>query len=159
MPKSQKVQKKQKSVGKTFSKSEQLEALIKTVIQKQNLYVQDAEICGLLVYPNIAPVVAGRCVRSGKELKFFSGYDYLIQMSEQLWDQLNQQQRYLLTLHELLHIDVVYKKDGSVSYNIKDHDIQDFKQIITKYGVDWITQVTVLNQSINDLQDGRNLKI
>ena len=135
-------------IERTFKQDTDLERIIKMVIDEQNIDTANAKICGLRVDPNISDFIAGRCIRSGKELKHFSGYQYIIQVSGQLWDALNDETRYLLVYHELLHIDIKYKKTGDVTYAIRDHDIKDFRSIIKKYGVDWINEMNLINSSL-----------
>lgn len=136
------------AVQKEFVKDAELESLIHKVIKAEDLDIADAKICGLQVKPSISDSVAGRCIRSGKELKFFSGYDYIIEVSNELWNVIDEQTRYLLVYHELLHIEIKYKKDSSVVYGIRDHDIKDFKVIIKKYGVDWISELELINSTL-----------
>lgn len=142
--------KKKPKTEKTFVQNAQLNNLIKLVVEEENIDIAEAKICGLQVSPSIGDFIAGRCIRSGKQLKHFSGYDYIIEVSGELWDLLNEQTKYLLVYHELLHIGIKYKKDGSVVYGIVDHDIKDFRNIIKKYGIDWISEVNLLNSTLVD---------
>lgn len=43
----------------------------------------------------------------------------------------------ILLFHELLHVGIEFKEDNTESYYIKEHDYQDFKTIIDRYGTDW----------------------
>ena len=38
---------------------------------------------------------------------------------------------------KLLHIGIDYRQGGEEVYSIRPHDVEDFKVIIEKYGVDW----------------------
>lgn len=150
---------KKEKVERTFSPDTKLQQMIEQVIYKENMYVgQDtfkAKICGLMVSPNISGTIAGRCVRSGRELRYFSGYDYLLQISEQLWNVLSDEVKYLLVYHELLHIDVKWPKNAvKPTYALRDHNVKDFRQIIEKYGIDWIKQIELLSSSLSD-KDGQ----
>ena len=42
-----------------------------------------------------------------------------------------------IILHELLHVGIEFNNDGTESYSVKPHDIEDFKYMIDKYGTDW----------------------
>lgn len=154
----EKKEKKQK-VERSFRVDSQLNDVIAKVIQNENVYVgQDghkAKICGLMVAPNISNSIAGKCVKSGRELKHFSGYDYLLQISEQLWGVLSDEIKYLLVYHELLHIDVKWSKNATKpTYALRDHNVKDFRQIIEKYGIDWIRQIELVSSSLSD-RDGQ----
>lgn len=143
--------------SKVFQRSKQVEQYIKDVVEKQDIYLGDgdykANICGLTVYPAISSKIAGRCVKSGNQLRFFSGYDYLIEVSGDLWDLLKPQIKYLLIYHELLHVDVCWSKNGEkIMYKLKDHNIKDFKEIIQKYGINWLNEIDLLTASLADDQ-------
>lgn len=43
----------------------------------------------------------------------------------------------ILLIHELLHVGIDKDTAGEEVYSINDHDIQDFKSIIDRYGADW----------------------
>jgi membrane glycosyltransferase len=92
-------------------------------------------------------------VRTGKELKFFSGFDYLIEMSGEVWDALDEPTRYILMLHELMHLlPVMNDKTGNWDFKLRDHDIQDFSSLIKKYGIDWVSKVKTIASSVYDLE-------
>ncbi|MFA7142879.1 MAG: hypothetical protein WC175_02730 [Candidatus Dojkabacteria bacterium] len=48
------------------------------MIEENNIDTGTAKLCGLMVTPCINKTTAGRCIKAGKELKFFSDYDYII---------------------------------------------------------------------------------
>ena len=76
------------------------------------------------VSPYISKTVLGRCIKSNRELRFYSGFDYIIEVSGNVWDKLDDEQKYILVFHELLHIDITSKKNGEPALNIRDHTIQ-----------------------------------
>lgn len=137
-------------VGKKwFYQDQKNYQLLNNILQKQSLEFP-AEICVLCVYPDISKTVAGRCIKASNQLKFFSEFDYIIQLSGSLWDVLTDEQKYLLLYHELLHIQIDFDKDGNTKFLLKDHDVKDFRSIITKYGIDWIQNISTINSSIYD---------
>lgn len=151
--------KKKVKVQRSFRQDPTIKEMINHVVKQENLYIgqgqHTAKICGLMVSPNISDSIAGRCVKSGNQLKYFSGYQYLIQISEQLWNILPDQTRYLLIYHELLHIDVRWSKNATKPvYAIRDHTVKDFRQIVQKYGIDWIREIELLSSSLSD-RDGQ----
>ena len=149
-----------KTSGKEFEVSAELEKLAETIISEQTLDVTPAKISYLLVYPNIAKMVAGRCIKTSKELKFFSGNDYLIEMSGELWDSLDDSVRYVLMTHELKHImPVMNDKTGEWKFEIRRHDVEDFSSIIKAHGVDWISKVKLSISSLYDLNPSQEDKI
>lgn len=148
------------STAKEFEVSQDLKELADKVINDESLEVHPAEVEYLLVYPNISKTVAGRCIRAGRELKFFSGKDYLIEMSGEVWDVLDDSVKYVLMQHELLHIlPVMNDKTGEWKFEIRQHDIEDFSRIIKKHGIDWISKVKLSISSIYDLTPSQEDKI
>lgn len=137
--------------NKTYVESPEVKEVSNQVLAKDtSVFIDNARIGYLLVYPNISKTVAGRCIKASKEVKFFSDYDYLIQMSGELWDSLDDNLQYILTLHELLHIHVDYDKEGEPVYKLRDHDVKDFSCIINEYGLDWLNALRESMVSIED---------
>jgi len=152
--------KKVTQVKREFEVSDELRKLAETVISEQGLDINPAKVEYLLVYPNISKIVAGRCIKTNKELKFFSGNDYLIEMSGELWDSLDDSVRYVLMQHELMHIlPVMNDKTGEWKFELRRHDIEDFSSIIKKHGIDWISKVKLSISSLYDLNPSQEDKI
>lgn len=148
------------NVKQQFEVSDELKQLAERVIKEQGMDVSPAKVEYLLVYPNISKTVAGRCVKAGKELRFFSGYDYLIEISGELYDALDDSVRYILMQHELMHImPIMNDKTGEWKFELRRHDIEDFSNIIKKHGVDWISKVKLSISSIYDLTPAQEDKI
>lgn len=150
--------------NKNYILDDDLKLLGEKVIKDETSYMafsnsDSIKIAYMFVYPNVSEVVAGRCIKSNKELKFFSDYDYLIQMSGDLWDILEEEEKYILMFHELLHISVTYDKKGNKIRKIRDHNLKDFKVIVEKYGINWINKITTEIQSIYDLDETPDIKI
>jgi hypothetical protein len=148
------TEKKKTSSKKTFEVSADLKKLAETVINDQKIDVYPAKLEYLLVYPNVSKSVAGRCVRTGKELKFFSGFDYLIEMSGELWDVLDEPTRLILMEHELKHVcPTMNEKSGEWEFTLRDHDVQDFASIIKKHGIDWLSKVKLSVANLYELDE------
>lgn len=147
-------------ISKEFEPSDELRKLGEEVIDEQKLDIGNAKIQYLLVYPHINKTTAGRCVRTGMELKFFSDSDYLIEMSGELWDSLDSPTQKILMEHELRHImPIINDKTGDCKYQIRPHDVEDFSSIIKKHGTDWIQKVKLSISSIYDLNPTEEDKI
>jgi len=144
--------KKSKKQPKSFEVSVELRELAEKVIKTEGMDLSPAKIEYLLVYPNISKTVAGRCIRASEELKFFSDNDYLIEISGELYDSMDDQTRYILLYHELMHVlPLMDDQTGDYKYTIRQHDLQDFSRVINKYGVDWINQIKLTVSSLYDL--------
>lgn len=149
----QKEPKKQKGpIKREFTLSEEMKFLANEIIKDERLDIHPAKIEFVLVHPNISKTTAGKCIKTGKELKFFSNLDFVIEISGDLWDALDTATRKILLEHQLRHILVLQNdKSGDWVFKIKKHDIQDFGKIVSKYSVDWIKKVRLTLSSLYDL--------
>ena len=141
---------KKESQQKNFGimQSQKIQFLMKEMIKENNIDIGSAKICGLMVYPNINKTTAGRCIKAGKELKFFSNYDYIIEISQEYWDNLTEQAKKILILHELMHIDIRYTKQGKEIFGIKSHDVEDFAVLLEKYGLNWLKEIKLVQEHL-----------
>lgn len=134
--------------------------LIETEDVFKNSYIKYANISFIEVYPHISKVVAGRCYRANKHVKFFNDIDYIIEVSGDLWNGLSDDIKRILILHELMHIHVEYNdKKQKLVYKLKDHDVKDFHYIISKYGIDWLSKLKAEMSSIFDMNPHDENKI
>lgn len=146
--------------GKKYELNDDLKVLAKDVLSKKpNLDIGYAKVAYMLVHPNINKTTAGRCIRANKELKFFSGYDYLIQMSGTLWEMLDEETQFVLMYHELKHISVDEDKDGNEVYKIRRHDVEDFSDIIDEHGIKWIHKIRAKAIEDDEKLDPYDVKI
>lgn len=126
----------------------------KVILDGNHLSLGNAKISYILVSPNISKNVAGRCIRTNNELNFFSDSDYIIEMSEDIWNALNTDTQEILMLHELMHIQCLMDdKSGDWKFGMRDHNIQDFSSIINKFGIDWISKIRTTAASIHDISE------
>lgn len=77
-------------------------------------------------------LVLGQCEKVADKYKWAVPCDFTITIFEPNVVQLNEEQIKILIFHELLHVGVMDDK-----LYIRDHDLEDFKVIIEKYGVNW----------------------
>jgi hypothetical protein len=71
----------------------------------------------------------------------FLPYDFIITFYEPNMYYMSENQQKVLMLHELKHIGI-----GERGFRIENHDIEDFKDILIEYGLDW-------NELDNDIKD------
>lgn len=144
--------KKKGPIKREFVLSDEMKFLGQEIIKEERLDVHPAKIEFVLVTPNISKTAAGKCIKTGKELKFFSDLDFVIEISGDLWDALDTPTKRILLEHQLRHILVLQNdKSGDWVFKIKKHDIQDFGKIVSKYSVDWIKKVKLTLSSLYDL--------
>lgn len=138
--------------SKTYTVSEELQTLCEAIIDERNIEVADARIRYELVYPNISKKVAGKCIPGNPRMRFYGECEYIISMSGELWDSLDENRKYILAYHELLHILVVMNdKTGEWDYKIRKHDIEDFSMLTNEFGTEWFTELKAINSSLYDL--------
>jgi hypothetical protein len=82
-------------------------------------------------------LVFGQCEKVADKYKWGIPADFTITVFEPNAAKFTEDQIRILLHHELLHVGIDKKADDSESYSIVDHDIEDFKLILDKYGTDW----------------------
>ena len=82
-------------------------------------------------------LVFGQCEKVADKYKWGIPADFTITVFEPNVEKFTEEQIRTLLHHELLHVGIDKKADGSESYSIVDHDIEDFKLILDTYGTDW----------------------
>lgn len=143
--------KKEKNL-KNFIEDPSLVELANKVINENKLdYLNQVKIKYLLVDKYISKTCIGKCIKANKELKYFTQIDYIIEISKDVWDQIDDKAREIIIYHELLHILLKINREGKLTTKILDHDIKDFSTIIKKYGVDWFKKFKITVSSIRDL--------
>lgn len=149
-----------KLTDKELMESPEMEAIANRVIEKYDLEFGPAQIGYFLVYPNISKQRAAKCMKASREVKYYSGNDYLIEISGELWDMLDDDTREMLLYHELLHIDPVFKaKNQEWKMNIKKPDFQDYYLINDKFGNEWYKTIQATVSSLYDMDPKQESKV
>ena len=79
--------------------------------------------------------VFGQCERVPDRYKAFIPYDFLITVYEPNVIDFTGQQIRILLHHELLHCGV--NMNAEPTYKVNPHDVEEFNEIIDRYGLDW----------------------
>lgn len=146
--------------GKQLMESPEMEKLASEVLETQNIEIGPAQIGFLLVYPNISKQRAAKCVKATREVKHYSGNDYLIEVSGELWDMLDDDTKKMLLYHQLLHIDPVFKaKNQEWKMKIRKPDFADYYEINDKYGNEWYKTIQATVSSLYDLDPRQESKV
>lgn len=82
-------------------------------------------------------VVCGQCEKVAEKYKWGIPCDFTITIFEPNVEKFTEEQLKILIFHELLHVGIEFNGDGSETYSIKGHDLEDFKLIIDRFGTDW----------------------
>lgn len=137
---------------KQLMESPEVEEIAKKVIENESMDFGPAEIGYFLVYPYLTKKRGAKCMKATREVKYYSGNDYLIEISGEMWDMLDDDTRYMLVFHELLHIDPVYKaKKQEWVFKTRKHDFGDFYEINDRHGNEWYKTIQATVSSLYDL--------
>ena len=80
--------------------------------------------------------IFGECKKVTYPYTEICPFDFLIILYDQNLQGLSYEQMKILMYHELLHIGID-ERSGEPKYVIVPHDVQDFRAVIEKYGIDW----------------------
>ncbi len=145
---------------KQLMESPEVEEIARQIIERESLEFGPAEIGYFLVYPNLSKYKAAKCVKASREVKYYSGNDYLIEISGEMWDMLDQKTREMVVFNQLLHIDPVYKaKNQEWKMKVRRPDFADYYEINDKYGNEWYKTVQATVSSLYDLDPKRESKV
>ena len=89
-------------------------------------------------------VVHGECERVQSKNQWAIGYDFTITLFSNNNEGMSEEQIKILILHELMHVGIERREDGTENYSIIKHDLEDFKAIIDRFGTDWAKVETVV---------------
>lgn len=81
--------------------------------------------------------VCAQCEKVPEKYKWSIPADYTITVFLPNVEGFTDEQKKILILHELMHIDITFDDNNSESYAIKGHDFEDFKEIIDRFGTEW----------------------
>ena len=81
-------------------------------------------------------LVFGECIPVKDLYRCFIPYDFLIVIYAPNVIGMTKEQMKILLYHEMLHIGI--SDDGEdLKYVVNPHDVEEFRTIIDKYGIDW----------------------
>lgn len=108
--------------------------------EKSLNWIREAEVSIGFMSSNKAKVsngktVFGQCERVPDRYKAFIPYDFLITVYEPNVIDFTSQQIRILLHHELLHCGV--NMNAEPTYKVVPHDVEEFNEIIDRYGLDW----------------------
>lgn len=137
---------------KMIIKSVEMRDMAEDVLEQQGIDIGPASVGCLLIYPNISKKRAAKVTKENEISRFFSGFDYLIQVSGELWDMLDTDTQKMLLYHCLMQIDPRYKsKEGIWKFNLRKPDFKDFYRINDRHGNEWYKTIQATVSSLYDL--------
>ncbi len=81
--------------------------------------------------------IYGDCEKVPDSRRWAIDADFLITIYAPNVEGFTEEQKKVLILHELMHVGVEMSEKGDISKHIVPHSVQDFKYILSKYGLDW----------------------
>lgn len=81
-------------------------------------------------------ITRGMCERVQDKYRWSIPCDFTVTVFEPNVENFDEEQMRILIFHELLHIGIE-EKNGKEVYSIVPHDLEDFRTIIRRFGVDW----------------------
>ena len=80
--------------------------------------------------------VLGECEKVPAKWRWAVPYDFTVTVFEPNCERLTDEQLRILLLHELLHVGI--EEDGNdAKLYVEPHDVEDFNEVIDRYGLDW----------------------
>lgn len=80
--------------------------------------------------------VLGECVKVPELYRPYVPHDFLVVIYERNAAALTERQMEILMYHELLHIGID-EEGEELKYVVNPHDIEEFRVVADKYGIDW----------------------
>lgn len=149
-----------KSTKKEFVRSDDMRELAETIIREEKIDFRPAQVEYLLVYPHISKTRPSKTVKANGELKFFSSYDYIIEISGELWEALEDEERRILLHHELMRLmPVMNEKTGDWTFKLRKPDVIGFGKIIHEHGDNWAQRIKLSISALYGLTPAQEDKI
>lgn len=82
-------------------------------------------------------LVGGECEKINPKYKWAIPCDFTITVYEPNVAWFTEEQIRTLLFHELLHVKIELSDDGTEKYGVNPHDIEEFREIIDRFGLDW----------------------
>ena len=89
---------------------------------------------------NKGRITYGDCTLVSEKLKEFIDYDFIITFYVNAYN-ISAKAREMLMYHELRHIGIYEKDIGEFKFYLEPHTLEDFTDIVEKYGINWITKL------------------
>lgn len=124
--------------------NEEYSVIARDLIEKEPLldYIRQSE--ATIVYlssdyekKSKGKTVFGECERIKPKYKWAIPADFTITIFEPNVIGFTDEQKRILLFHELLHVKIEFGKDGEEKYSTNPHDVEEFRTVIERYGIDW----------------------
>jgi len=103
------------------------------------------------IYPAISKTVWAHIFKVTPYMKMFTDLDYVVEVSGDIWEMIDDEMKKILLEHELDHVCITEKDDGTPVLKTLKHDVQDFRSIIRKYGIDWTVKKDLISEQYKEI--------
>jgi predicted metallopeptidase len=130
-----------------YAEAEDVEIIAKRLYKKFNLWFDVPKIKYLFRESEKSTFNAQISKATGK-WAYLTDYDYIIEVWTVFWESATDTQKQALLYHELSHVECKEDDDGDITWRIREHDIEEFINVIKEYGT-WNESLTPLKDIIN----------
>lgn len=146
--------------NKRLVRDPDLEELCEKVINDTKMDVAAARISYLLVYPAISKSKFGKVSRLNNEMRLLAKSEYLIEISGDYWDDLTEDQQYMMAEYYLHQILVLFdEKTGENVFKLRKPDVINFSAILEKYDMNDFENVKLIMSSVADMSPAQTDEI
>lgn len=116
------------------------------LIEKEDVFIDIANSHATIIYlssdyekkkPKQNKLVEGECEKVQDKNKWAMPCDFTITLYEPNIIGKSEEAIRRILFHELLHVGIEFKDDGTEAYYIREHDLEDFKECVDRWGTDW----------------------
>lgn len=128
--------------------------LAKQVERDKMLDLEGVNVGFVLVDPMISgKSVVAKTINANNEVKLYSDYDFIIELSMDVWNLIDDDIRYKILEHNLRSIFVDENNEsGKIVMKKLQPDIQEFFPMLRDYGVEWISELKTITESVRELE-------
>ena len=140
-----------------YEVSEELETIARELIQDHHSHLVEARIKYLFRTGNWEVKKRetwGQAKKVGKEVNYLTGYDFIITIHRDVWDQLEGKEKRALLDHELQHCSAGSDDAGNKIWYIQGHDVEDFYAIIKRHGL-WSKSLRKMDSLLKQTSAGQ----
>ena len=116
-----------------------VKAVADPIITNYHPHLREASIAYLLrrgTWKSRGQVITGKAAIAPEQWRLLSGCDLVLIINETVWQVLGDKGREVLLDHELSHFTPpTADKDGSLRWAIREHDLQEFSEVVKRHGV------------------------
>ena len=142
-----------KASSKQYMESPEVEAVAKAIIKNHNLDFGPADIVYFLVYPNISKKKAAQAIKCSDLVRFYSGNDFAVKVSGELWDMLDSKTKELMIYHQLLHFSATFNsKNAEWKFSIRKPSYTNYYEIDDKHGNEFHKTIQATMSSLYDME-------